>query len=57
VLANGLEQLADEAFRRPVGQSDLSAGTAHPHHFVGGLLLVRREHHANCFQKRETKFT
>ena len=50
VLADGFEQLADEAFRRPVGKADLSAGTAHPHHLVRRLLLVRSKHHAECRQ-------
>ena len=46
VFADGLEQLADEALRRPVGQADLAARAADAHQFVRGLLLIRREHDA-----------
>jgi hypothetical protein len=46
VFADGLEQLADEALRRPVGHSDLSARAADADKLVGRLLLIRREHDA-----------
>jgi hypothetical protein len=44
--ADGLEQPADEALRRPVGHADLAAGPAHAHELARGLLLVGREHDA-----------
>jgi len=46
VLADGLEQLANEAFRRPIGQADLAAGLAHAQQLGGGLVLIWREHDA-----------
>ena len=46
VCAEGLEQMADEAVRRPVGEADLSARAADARQFVGGPLLIRREHDA-----------
>jgi len=46
VPAERLEHLADEALRRPVGQSDLAACLADAHQFGGGSILIRREHHA-----------
>ena len=48
--ADGLEQLADEALRRPVGERDAAARAAHAHQFGGGALLVGREHHAESGQ-------
>jgi len=46
VLANDFEQLADEAFRRPVGETDASALAGHAREFGRRLHLVGREHHA-----------
>ena len=46
VLADGLEQLADEAVRRPVGEADLAAGLADAQQLGRGAVLVGREHHA-----------
>ena len=46
ILAERLEELADEALRRPVGETDLAARPAHAHHLGRGLLLVGREHDA-----------
>ena len=46
VLAQGLEHLADEAFRCPVGQADPASRATDPRQFRGGLGLVRRKHHA-----------
>ena len=42
VLADGLEELADEAVRRPVGEADLAARPAHAQHFGGGLVGKRK---------------
>ena len=49
---HGLEQLADEAVRRPVGETHLPAAPAHPDHFGGGPLLVGREHRTEAGQHR-----
>ena len=46
MLADGLEELADEAFRRPIGEADLAAWLADTNQFGRRALLVRREHHA-----------
>ena len=46
VFAERLEQLADEAVRRPVGEADLAAGLADAQQLGRGLVLVGREHHA-----------
>ena len=46
MLADGLEHLADEAFRRPVGEADAAAGAADAQHLGRRALLVRAEHHA-----------
>src|SRR3954452_1949669 len=46
MLAQRLEQLADEALWRPVREGDLSARFAHTHHLGGRLVLIGREHHA-----------
>ena len=46
VLADGLEQLADEALRRPVGEADLAAALADASQLGRGAVLVGREHHA-----------
>ncbi len=46
VFADGLEQIADEAVRRPVGHADLAAWTADADELARGLHLVRREHDA-----------
>ena len=45
MLADGLEDLADEALRSPVCQGDLAAGTANTQKLGHGLHLVGREHH------------
>jgi hypothetical protein len=50
--ADGLEQVTDEAVRRPVGQADGATGPDHPDQLGGGLLLVRREHHADHGEHR-----
>src|SRR6185369_4271170 len=39
-----LEELADEALRRPRGETDPAAWASHPDQLARGLLLVRREH-------------
>jgi len=44
--ADRLEHLADEAFRRPVGEADLAAGLADTQKLGRGPVLVGREHHA-----------
>ena len=46
VPADQLEQLADEALRRPVGHAEAAARTQHAQHLVGGALVVGREHRA-----------
>ena len=46
MLPHRAEQLANEAIRRPVGHADAACRTADPEQFLGGLILVRREHHA-----------
>ena len=46
MLADSLEELADEAVRRPVGQADLAAVLADADQFGGGAILVGREHDA-----------
>ena len=46
VFADRLEQLPDEAVRRPVGEADLAAGLADAQQLGRGLVLVGREHHA-----------
>src|SRR5579871_1054891 len=46
VSADGFEQTADEALRRPVGESDLPAWAADALEFFCSLLLIRREHDA-----------
>jgi len=45
VLADGLEQLADEAVGCPVGKTDLSAVLADADQLGSGALLIGREHH------------
>jgi hypothetical protein len=45
VFAERLEQLADEAFRGPVGEADAAARSADANKFRCGALLVGREHH------------
>src|SRR5262245_44037235 len=52
VPAHGAEHLADEAARRPVGQSDRAARPAHPQQLSRRLLLVWREHHTEAGQHR-----
>jgi hypothetical protein len=44
VFADGLEQPADEALRRPIGHADLAAGTADAHELPRRLLLFGSEH-------------
>ena len=46
IFAQCLEQPADEAVRRPVGEADLAARLADPEHFGRGLVLIGGEHHA-----------
>ena len=46
VLADRLEHLADEALRRPVGQTDLAARFADARQLARRLFLIRCEHHA-----------
>ncbi|MNG18916.1 hypothetical protein D3C84_1030260 [compost metagenome] len=46
VPPQGLEYLADEPFRCPVGQADPSTGATYPRQLCGGLGLVGGEHHA-----------
>ena len=40
MLADGLEELADEALRRPIGETDLPAVLADANQLGGGTLLV-----------------
>jgi hypothetical protein len=44
-LADGLEELADEALGRPVGKADLAAALADADHLGRGAVLVGGEHH------------
>src|SRR4029077_10386314 len=44
VLADRLEQLANEALGCPVRQADPTAGPGHTHHFGGSAVLVGTEH-------------
>src|SRR5215208_533223 len=46
VLADRLEELADEAFRRPVGEPDLAAGLGDANELAGGALLIGGEHYS-----------
>ena len=46
MLAERLEQAADVAVGRPVGEPDLAARLADAEQFGGGLVLVGGEHHA-----------
>jgi hypothetical protein len=46
VFAERLEQLADKAFRGPVGEADAAARSADAKEFHGRTLLIGREHHA-----------
>src|SRR4051812_37520783 len=46
MLADGLEELTDEALRSPVCEADLAAWRAHPQQLGRRLLLIGREHHA-----------
>jgi hypothetical protein len=46
VLADGLEDLADEALRRPVRHGDATTGAADAKHLGGDAGGVRREHAA-----------
>ena len=46
MAADGLEELADEACGRPVGEPDLAAGAADAQHLGRGAVLIGREHHA-----------
>src|SRR5262249_18247923 len=46
VFADGLEQLAYEALRRPVGETDLSGRAADADKFAGSQFLPWREHDA-----------
>ena len=46
VFSERLEDLPDEALRRPVGEADPAAGLADARQFGGSLRLVRREHDA-----------
>ena len=50
--AEGLEHLADEAFRCPVGQTDPSAAATDPRQLLGRLRLIRGEHHAEGREHR-----
>ena len=50
MLADGPEQLADEAVRRPVGEPDASTLPADACEFRCRLFLVGREHDAECGQ-------
>jgi hypothetical protein len=45
-LPSVLKKLTDEAFRRPVGQADLTAALANPQQLGGCFILVGREHDA-----------
>src|SRR4029078_5352813 len=44
VFADGLEQLADKALGRPIGEADLASPAADAREFICGLLLIGREH-------------
>src|SRR5215207_2812771 len=46
VLADRLEELADEAFGRPVGEPDLAAGLGDANELAGGALLIGGEHYS-----------
>ena len=46
MLADGLEELADEALRRPVGETDLATGLADAESSARGPILIGSEHHA-----------
>src|SRR3546814_1047211 len=45
VLADGLEDLADEALRRPTGKADLAAALADTNQLTRRAVLVGREPH------------
>ena len=47
VRLHGGEQLPDEALRRPAQDADRAARPADADELVGGLLVVRGEHHAD----------
>src|SRR5262249_27760597 len=46
MLADGLEQAADEALRRPAREADLAAAPADTEQLRRGLLVIRRKHDA-----------
>ena len=50
MLANGAEELTDEAFRCPVREADLAAPSADAKEFGGGTFLVGRR--LNCWTVR-----
>ena len=49
---HGREHPADEALRRPAEQADPATGAYDAHQLVGGVLVPRREHHADARDRR-----
>ena len=50
IAANHPEELADEAFRRPVGEPDPAAAAQHAQHLRGRTCVLRRKHGAKSGQ-------